>query len=326
MEPILLSVAKIWDEAPHNAFTDLIFFRGTWLCAFREGEKHALCVGSIRVIASQNCVAWESAALIQEDGVDLRDPHFSIRPNGMLELVMGGTYFRDGAYTGRRPRIALSVDGSTWTPPRPVLEEGDWLWRVTRRESDDAAFGISYRLPRKNFWTIHLMESADGESYRERTAFAVTGKPNEATIRFLSDGRAVVLVRRESGPAKAWIGTSRPPYENWTWNAARHYVGGPNFVVAAEDALWAAGRFVRRGKARTAIARMTERGVEPVLDLPSGGDCSYPGMALRGDRLTLSYYSSHEGKASVYIATVALPRERKSGVLPTPSDEDSMAS
>ena len=33
-------VARIWDQAPHNAFTDLIRHDGQWYCAFREGEGH----------------------------------------------------------------------------------------------------------------------------------------------------------------------------------------------------------------------------------------------------------------------------------------------
>ncbi len=304
--PNLVSVRKIWDAAPHSAFTDLIRHRGSWFCAFREGERHALCVGTIRILESADLVVWTSAAAIAEDGVDLRDPHFCARPDGKLELVMGGTYFSDGAYTGRRPRISLSSDGRSWTAPRPILAEGDWLWRVSRRETDGRAYGISYRLPRRNFWTVHLMESADGADWEETAKLDVLGKPNEATIRFRPDGSAVALVRRESGAAKAWIGTAAPPYREWRWTAAAHYVGGPNFLVAPDGALWAAGRFVRRGKASTALARMTETEIEPVLFLPSGGDCSYPGMALEGERLALSYYSSHEGKSMVYLAEISL--------------------
>ena len=33
----LLEVRKIWDAAPHNAFTDLEYYKGQWFCAFREG-------------------------------------------------------------------------------------------------------------------------------------------------------------------------------------------------------------------------------------------------------------------------------------------------
>ena len=36
----LVEVRKIWDAAPHNAFTDLIRFKGQWFCVFREGQGH----------------------------------------------------------------------------------------------------------------------------------------------------------------------------------------------------------------------------------------------------------------------------------------------
>jgi hypothetical protein len=42
--------------------------------------------------------------------------------------------------------------------------------------------------------------------------------------------------------------------------------------------------------------------------LPSGGDNSYPGFVIdRAQRLVyVSYYSSHEGKAAIYLATLRL--------------------
>ncbi|HIM55864.1 MAG TPA: hypothetical protein EYM39_04085 [Candidatus Latescibacteria bacterium] len=44
-----------------------------------------------------------------------------------------------------------------------------------------------------------------------------------------------------------------------------------------------------------------------VAELPSGGDNSYPGfIALDGTRGLLSYYSSHEGSASIYLAELRL--------------------
>ena len=121
----LLSVRKIWDASPHCAFTDLAYFAETWFCAFREGESHALSIGRVRVLRSPDGEAWESAALIAEEGIDLRDPHFSIDRAGNLELTMGGTALVDGAYVGRRPRVCVSADGSRWSAPRTILAEGD---------------------------------------------------------------------------------------------------------------------------------------------------------------------------------------------------------
>jgi len=68
-----------------------------------------------------------------------------------------------------------------------------------------------------------------------------------------------------------WIGTSRPPYREWQWARIDANFGGPNFIR-----------------------------------LPSGGDCSYPGLVWHEDLLWMSYYSSHEGKASIYLARIRL--------------------
>jgi hypothetical protein len=41
--------------------------------------------------------------------------------------------------------------------------------------------------------------------------------------------------------------------------------------------------------------------------LPSGGDCSYPGLYWHDDVLHVTYYSSHEGnKAAIYHAQVRI--------------------
>ena len=45
-----------------------------------------------------------------------------------------------------------------------------------------------------------------------------------------------------------------------------------------------------------------------LLTLPSGGDTSYPGLVWHGGTLWMSYYSSHEGKTSVYVAEIGLAR------------------
>jgi hypothetical protein len=58
----LIEVRKIWDEAPHNAFTDLIRYRDEWFCAFREGRNHVSADGAIRILSSTDGVAWVSAA------------------------------------------------------------------------------------------------------------------------------------------------------------------------------------------------------------------------------------------------------------------------
>ncbi len=305
--PELVSVEKIWDRAPHNAFTDLIRWRGRWYCTFREAEAHVGGDGRIRVLESADGRRWEPVALIAEAGVDLRDPKLSVTPDDRLMVVAGGSVYR-GTQTlmGRQPRVTFSSDGRQWTTPRRVLEEGEWLWRVTWH--DGKAYGVSYSATGNNDtdWTLKLFVSADGVSYNLVARLDVPGQPNETTLRVLPDGEMIALVRCEADNVSGWIGTSRPPYTRWNWSATKHRLGGPNFLRLPDGSLWAASRSYPGG-AKTVLARMTRESYEPVLTLPSGGDTSYPGLVWHDGLLWISYYSSHEGRAAIYLAKVKVP-------------------
>ena len=321
-EPELISVQKIWDQGRHNAFTDLIRFGDRWYCTFREAEDHVGGDGGIRVIVSSDGDRWESAALVTEKGIDLRDPKLSITADGRLMLVMGGSVYEGTKILkGKQPRVAFSKDGRQWTAPERVLEEGEWLWRVTWH--DGRCYGVSYNSTTTakaaaskekpaDEWGLKLVVSDDGVKYETITQLEVPGRPNETTLRFLSTGDLVALVRREGGNTMGWIGVSRAPYTKWKWNETSMRLGGPDFIELPSGALWAGTREylgvlkpegAKKG-ASTVLARMTLEDLKPVLLLPSGGDTSYPGLVWHDGLLWMSYYSSHEGKTSIYLAKI----------------------
>lgn len=326
--PKLLEIRKIWDKGKHNAFTDLTRFQGKWYCTFRESEAHVGGDGSIRVLRSEDGKEWKSVANITENGIDLRDPKFSIMADGRLMIVAGGSVYKGGkTLLGRQPRVLFSKDGENWTAPKRTLEEGDWLWRVTWHKG--VAWGISYEpqartqesakaaanqsdriVPGPADWKLKLMKSTDGENYDLVTFLDVPGFANETTVRFLSDDTLVALIRRESGNRKGWIGTSKPPYKTWEFHETNYRLGGPNFLVMDDGAIWASSRDHREKAAKTAIGRMSTSDYEPELVLPSGGDNSYAGMVMHEGELWMSYYSSHEGKSSIYLARLQLPQGR----------------
>ncbi|MEI6503063.1 MAG: exo-alpha-sialidase [Armatimonadota bacterium] len=316
--PQLVSVKKLWDGAHHNAFTDLARFSNQWFCTFRESQAHVGGNGKIRVLSSADGDRWESAALLGEEGIDLRDPKLSLAPDGRLMLVLGGSVYEGKTLKERQSRVAFSIDGRAWTTPQRVLQKGDWLWRVTWHQ--DHAYGITYASMRQaaptNEWRITLVESKDGLAWNPVTKLAVPGQPNEATVRFLPNDDCIALVRRE-GPAPgadkaAWIGRSSPPYTDWHWIPAGMQIGGPNFLVLPGGALVAGGRQynAKPASARTFVGRMTLESVSDDLILPSGGDCSYPGMVWHDGLLWVSYYSTHEGKTSIYLARIRIPGQK----------------
>jgi arylsulfatase len=303
----LIEVRKIWDAAPHNAFTDLVEYGRRWYCTFREADTHAASQdGTIRVIVSPDKgKTWASAALIKESGVDLRDPKLSVTPDGELMLLCGGSVYKDRRYISRRPRVAFSRDGRQWTKLQPILEEGDWLWRVTWHRG--VGYGVSYRGRGGGPLTGDLCSSRDGRTWQRITTFDIAGV-TEVTLRFTPHGKMLALVRREDKNAKsAFIGTSQPPYTDWQWNDANHRLGGPEFIRLYDGSYWAAGRWYEyEAGPKTVLARMTESTLTPILTLPSGGDTSYPAMLWDGELLHMTYYASHEGKAAIYQATMRM--------------------
>ena len=93
-------VEQIWSNGQHCAFTSLVEFKGKYYCTFREGYSHIFdnegnAEGKIRILASKNGKKWESVALIGKDGYDLRDPKFSITPDGRLMVSLGGSIYRN---------------------------------------------------------------------------------------------------------------------------------------------------------------------------------------------------------------------------------------
>ena len=224
---------------------------------------------------SSDATRWESIALVREEGIDLRDPKLTVTPDDRLMIVAGGSVYDGMTLVGRQPRVAFSKDGREWTPPRRVLSEGEWLWRVTWHEG--RCYGVTYNAsmrgtdearaaaasgtapPGPADWKLKLVASHDGLEYDVITHLDVPGHPNETTLRFLRGGEMIALVRREGGNRFGWIGSSRAPYTDWSWKETTHRLGGPNFIVLPDGTLWAAGRSYPGG-AKTVLARMKPQG------------------------------------------------------------------
>lgn len=301
-QPRILSVKKIWSHAPHNAFTDLIRFEDRWWCTFREATGHNNSIGMIRVIVSDDGDSWTSTALLSEDSIDLRDPKISIMPDSRLLLLMGGTSLQNNVKVTRSPRVAFSNDGWSWSPNKKLLAEDHWLWRVTWK--DNVGYCVSKlgegNNPRRGF----LYRTSDALEWEWVTEFILpnnTWTVSETTLRIMPDDEMIALIRPN------WIGTSRPPYKNWSFTQLEADLGGPNFIRIPNRSLWASARGMRPdGKPITVLAQMTRNSYDQVLALPSGGDCSYPGMVWHDGMLWVSYYSSHEGQTSIYLAKIVI--------------------
>lgn len=303
----LVEVRKIWDHAPHNAFTDLIRHDGWFYCVFREGSKHVSPDGKLRVIRSKDGNAWESAALIESSEGDLRDAKISVTPDGRLMLA-GAIAFSAGSPVRHRSLVWLSKDGAHWSDAKSVADPNYWLWRITWHGAK--ALGVGY-LTEPDRRAVRLYEgNADGGFRSVVDDLGIEGYPNESAIRFGKDGTAYCLLRRDpwkGAPSNGLLGISRAPYREWQWTDLDRRIGGPDFQITGEGAGIAVVR-LHDGTVRTSVCRLNLKSpsIEEILRLPSSGDSSYAGIVLDKGLAWISYYSSHEGKTSIYLAKVRL--------------------
>lgn len=296
----LIEVRKVWDQAPHNAFTDLVRYRGRWLLAFREASRHVSPDGALRVLVSSDGRQWQSAARLEIRGRDLRDPKLAETPDGRLMLTSYAVQ-REAEGTPGESVVWFSRDGREWSGPERIGDPGLWLWRVTWHRGVAYTIGYNRQLTR-------LYASREGRRFEALVKELYgEGYPNESAIQFLDDGTAMCLLRRDGGTRTALLGTARPPYTEWSWKDLGVRIGGPN-MIRVPDGRWLAAVRLYDGRERTSLCWVDPAAgrIEEFLVLPSGGDTSYAGLVLHDGLLWISYYSSHEGKSSIYLARVRL--------------------
>jgi hypothetical protein len=323
----VVSVERIWDRAAHSAFTDLIVYRGDLYCTFREGSGHIPGLnGVIRVLRSRNGMEWQSVAVLDEEHRDLRDPKLSITPDNRLMINCGASEYHGNKRLGIESRVAFcdSADGAFSAPQKVVLPESivtkfDWLWRVTWH--DGWAWGAVQQVPSGSKRSLHLVRSRDAVTW-ETVSEIPLASPSETTLRFLPDGTMLAMIRH-GGQNIGYIGASRPPFTDWKLTPSSKSFGGPNLVQLPSGA-WLAGSRQRDGEPVTALWGLDVESAKfcDLVTLPSAGDNSYPGFVVDAahNRLLVSYYSTHEEKTAIYLATLRLDAlERLLAQRPSPN-------
>jgi hypothetical protein len=310
INPEMVTVRKIWSNEYHNAFTGLLFFKGNFYCSFRQGKHHASGdKGVVRVIKSKDGIKWESVAVLEKEGYDLRDPKLSQTPQGKIMIIMGGSVYKDGKRQSMLSHVSFSdKNGKNFSSPAAIKvekknrTENDWMWRVTWHDATGYAV-----LQRVNPRTSLLFKTRNGRKYKLITDFSekISDGPGESTIRFLPDGEMFMMVRRRT--ANGLWGRSNPPYREWEWTDTGIRMGGADFVPLNEKYFIAGTRVANNRPHYTGLFLADKEGnFTEIYKLPSGGDNSYPGIVIKNDKLYVSYYSSHEGNASIYFAEIPL--------------------
>ena len=313
-----VEIKRIWDRGGHNAFTDITFFKNKLYIVFREGDGHIpnednTGNGKIRILSSLDGEFWESCALLELNGIDLRDPKISVTPKKRLMITMGGSVYDHQELQRISSYVSMSDPGAKkFSEPEPIeLDESirsnfDWLWRVTWY--DKIGYGVMYQANvdgEEGKSKAYLVKTSKGLEYELIKELEIEGNPNEATVGFLSGAEMVILVRRGGDDQMGMLGTSKAPYTDWSWEKLDFKLGGPDFEVIPINKILIGTRVYSDDGPYTALL-LGKKGesFREVFKLPSGGDTSYPGMFSIAGYVWLSYYSSHEGKTSIYYARI----------------------
>ncbi|MFT5109888.1 MAG: hypothetical protein ACI9UA_005540, partial [Pseudoalteromonas tetraodonis] len=307
-------VTKIWDKAPHNAFTDLVRWNDAFYCTFREGSGHVPgkngTDGKIRVIRSIDGDAWSSFALLELEDIDLRDPKLSVMPDGRLMCLIGGSDYDGDTLRSRKTRVAFIGEGAREfgaiipieIDPTIATPE-DWLWRVTWH--GDTGYGVTYQA-KGNASKVYLLSTKNGIQYSLVHALDLPGRPNEATVRFGNDHEIRLIVRNDDGKPRGHYGIAKPPYTDFTWADTDLRLGGPE-LIQTPAGKWVLATRRYSNPTSTVLGVLGDDGHFDLRhELPSAGDTSYPGMLIHDGKVWASYYASHEGRTSIYLAQIPL--------------------
>lgn len=319
----LSEVKRVFDNGEHNAFTDLCWFKGKIYLTFRScPDGHMVHPTSyIVVLNSTDGSEWKKVFQFRVPERDTRDPHFVQFADELF--IYTGTWYAGS----QRPKVrnmnqmlgfgVRTADGESWSQPFELKGTyGHYVWRgatfgdhiylCARRRGQFA------ELPdlKKHSQMVQsrLLRSSDGQSFLDVGSFQ-TEYGDETSFQFDPSGTIQAVSRRGDNKTAQLIRLA-PPYLQAEQSDLGRYIGGP-LLFNFEDLTLVAGRNIREGRPTTNVSALVDGKLVDLVNLPSGGDCSYPGMvALCPGCVLVSWYSSHEkdenGKSRTAIYTATL--------------------
>ena len=314
----------VTDDGQHNAFTDLVFWRGWfWLIHVSSPTHFASRKSRLVLQRSRDARHWEEIRRFSGEGRDIRDPKFGIVQDRLFLYALLNESLDPAPYA---TIAASSGDGLSWTAFQNLSPEG---WLLGR----PIACGTIWYAPahRLDSGMAVLLRSLDGIGWTIQGSIhgGSDERADETAIHILDDGRILAATRLESAGsllgsslAATLVSTSAPPFSTWT-ALGRNQVtrlDGP-CLFGAGGRIFALGRrqvgtdtrSQRQGSAfghkRTSLFLIEENRGELVhlADLPSSGDTSYAGAAIVGGKVYISYYTNDPGGDLPWILGMLRP-------------------
>jgi len=298
-------ITKICDKVPHNAYTDLIKFNGTYYCAYSEEYSSSMdtaeAMGNIEIIRSKTGKKWERVALIQKKGMNLCNPRLSITPDRQIMIIMDGT---------ASPLVSFSdKKGNVFSDPEAVninttiLSGKKRLWKVTWFRG--TGYALFYKSDSKSN-KLSLLRTIDGKNFEMVTKLEADGLLNESTLRFDQKGTMYALISQDDGDKKGILGKSDWPYTDWSYTKMNNIPNRFNFTIVNKSIVVVApGLFMP--ELHTGILVVNKnRSLEEIIKLPLVKDACFPGILTEPSNLLVSCCSAHEGKPAIYMVEVPI--------------------
>lgn len=306
-------IRRIWDRGGHNAYSDITFTRLKLFIALREAPSDIPTneseFGKIRILSSTDGEYWESSAVIEIPGIDLRDPKLSFTPKKRLMLLMKGVKYDGQDIKSMTSYISQSdAEGKRFSKVEaleleaPLSSEINNLWRMTWYDKIGYSV-LSKQDPETGSIINYLVKNEKKKELEIITELEFPGKPTDITVRFL--GGAEMMIIAQTDGTTGVMGTSKSPYTDWKWEQLEKPLESVNFeVIPINKILLGTTLTDENGKYSALLQGKKGENFSESFRLPSGGDTGHMGMFAIAGFVWLSYHSSHEGKTSVYYARI----------------------
>jgi hypothetical protein len=282
---------------------------------------------------SKDAREWEKVTEFKAARGEYRDPTFGAIGDRLFLYVLPNVERNPEPFT---TAYSLSDDGGSWTEMVEAEPNGWLFWRP--KTLDGEVWYVTA------YWHEHgrsaLLRTHDGVNWTEVSRIFEGERNDETDFEFLPDRRIIATCRLEAGngwrgdrQASTLISVASPPYTHWArTKSSVTRLDGP-CLFPYNDRVYALGRYqasfapwaLRQGglfsRKRTSLFLVEPDRLAYLTDLPSAGDTSYGGIAIRGEEAIASYYTSPVERDLPWVLGMLRPTDIKMARISLPAME-----
>lgn len=306
----------------HNENTDLVAWNGAIWFIHRTAVSQVLGPNSaLHVYRSTDdgTTFTETARIDAPVDRDIRDPHFYV-VGGRLHVKALARLPVLSERDSDVDTLAMEMhsdDGVTWSALAPIGPRGQSFWRI--KEHAGVYYSAAYEDGDK---AVTLFSSTDGIAWTKGAlVYGVSADtPLETELVFMPSGKLLALVRMDGsenellgdqGRLRTKTCWADAPYTSFdcAGELAGQRLDGPLAFFAGSRLLVVARKHLQGvGKKRTSLFELggnLEGGpltIKEWGELPSAGDTSYAGVAMRSDgKALVTWYSGRLAKDEIWL-------------------------